>query len=300
MTNTRKGASEASPGGAPTQARPEAAGVASGCAQTSNEHAGDNAMHTGSSAGGGAGTAPHALPGARLGACRNFLVAIDAKDVPVSLTAAFYAGWDARERRLANETSASLTALDPIGAYRTTRGTAARPRSSRAEEDVLAERERQVNVEGWTAEHDDSHDSGSLALAAASYAAHAGAATLRAWARPHTNRASEYECMATALWPFDKEWWKPKNRRRDLVRAAALILAEIERLDRAPKRRLSDHDLAPPPISFESDECGQEKISSLPVNRRMWCGHCAKEWAGGNDKGECPLCYGPLRPIEEK
>src|SRR5690348_11773958 len=79
----------------------------SACVVTSNEHAGDNAMHTGSSAGGGAGTAPHALPGARLGACRNFLVAIDAKDVPVSLTAAFYAGWDARERRLANETSAS-------------------------------------------------------------------------------------------------------------------------------------------------------------------------------------------------
>jgi hypothetical protein len=29
------------------------------------------------------------------------------------------------------------------------------------------------------------------------------------------------------------EWWKPTNRRRDLVKAGALILAEIERLDRA-------------------------------------------------------------------
>lgn len=31
---------------------------------------------------------------------------------------------------------------------------------------------------------------------------------------------------------YGYEWWKPTNRRRDLVKAAALILAEIERLDR--------------------------------------------------------------------
>jgi hypothetical protein len=32
-------------------------------------------------------------------------------------------------------------------------------------------------------------------------------------------------------------WWKPKDRRRDLVRAAALIIAEIERLDRDAEAR---------------------------------------------------------------
>ena len=31
---------------------------------------------------------------------------------------------------------------------------------------------------------------------------------------------------------WDSEWWKPKDRRRDLIRAGALIVAEIERLDR--------------------------------------------------------------------
>jgi len=34
-----------------------------------------------------------------------------------------------------------------------------------------------------------------------------------------------------------REWWKPKDRRRDLIRAAALIVAEIERLDHALRMR---------------------------------------------------------------
>jgi hypothetical protein len=38
------------------------------------------------------------------------------------------------------------------------------------------------------------------------------------------------------LWPWSVQWWKPKDRRRDLVRAGALIVAEIERLDRAAAR----------------------------------------------------------------
>lgn len=76
--------------------------------------------------------------------------------------------------------------------------------------DVLAERRRQIEVEGWTPEHDDGHRHSELADAAACYA---------------TNDRT--------LWPWSAEWWKPTTRRRDLVRAAALILAEIERLDRA-------------------------------------------------------------------
>lgn len=34
-------------------------------------------------------------------------------------------------------------------------------------------------------------------------------------------------------WPWALEWWKPKDNRRNLIRAAALVIAEIERLDRA-------------------------------------------------------------------
>lgn len=37
-------------------------------------------------------------------------------------------------------------------------------------------------------------------------------------------------------WPWNGRWWKPTNRRRDLIKAGALIVAEIERLDRAEPR----------------------------------------------------------------
>ena len=38
---------------------------------------------------------------------------------------------------------------------------------TQAVKDVLEERQRQVSSEGWTAEHDDSHKGGQLAIAAA-------------------------------------------------------------------------------------------------------------------------------------
>lgn len=87
-------------------------------------------------------------------------------------------------------------------------------------DDVMAERERQNAVEGWTAEHDDTHSDGQMALAAGCYALNAA-----------TERFSDG--IVPMFWPWAREWWKPKDRRRDLVRAAALIVAEIERLDRA-------------------------------------------------------------------
>ncbi|MCC5010831.1 ead/Ea22-like family protein [Klebsiella pneumoniae] len=84
--------------------------------------------------------------------------------------------------------------------------------------DVLAERKRQVTAEGWTPGHDDEYEHGELADAAGCYAL-----------------SSElFDCAGEPPrpWPWPDEWWKPTNRRRDLVKAGALILAEIERLDR--------------------------------------------------------------------
>lgn len=88
--------------------------------------------------------------------------------------------------------------------------------ASRAIADVSAERRRQVEGEGWTAAHDDQHTHGDLAQAAACYAIYASGRS-----------------VPPDLWPWAMEWWKPKDRRRDLVRAAALVIAEIDRLDRA-------------------------------------------------------------------
>jgi hypothetical protein len=94
---------------------------------------------------------------------------------------------------------------------------------SKAAFDVLAERQRQQDVEGWTAAHDDTHKCGEMALAAAAYAAFASAMT---------DGSLTIGSKAFQLWPWRLAWWKPKDPRRDLVRAGALIIAEIERLDR--------------------------------------------------------------------
>lgn len=87
--------------------------------------------------------------------------------------------------------------------------------------DVLAERKRQVTTEGWTPEHDDQHVNFEIAIAGGLYA-------ISAVDSHHKLRNS-----APSAWPWDRKWWKPDGPRRDLVKAGALILAEIERLDRA-------------------------------------------------------------------
>lgn len=87
-----------------------------------------------------------------------------------------------------------------------------------AARDVLAERQRQISTEGWTPAHDDAHADEQLARAAVCYALPQG----------------DYEIPEPPeFWPWDAAWWKPGDRRRELVKAGALILAEIERLDRA-------------------------------------------------------------------
>lgn len=95
--------------------------------------------------------------------------------------------------------------------------------------DVIAERQRQMSVEGWTPKHDDKHDNNELAFAASCYAFHSAAAS---W--DFEDDGTPYDIHpAPKNWPWSPEWWKPKNPRRDLVKAGALILAEIERIDRA-------------------------------------------------------------------
>ncbi|MEF2227364.1 hypothetical protein [Pseudomonas aeruginosa] len=81
--------------------------------------------------------------------------------------------------------------------------------------DVQAERRRQITAEGWTPDHDDLYCAAELPRAAAAYI------------------LSGANDEAPAIWPFVAKWWKPRDARANYVRAGALILAEIERLDRA-------------------------------------------------------------------
>jgi hypothetical protein len=99
---------------------------------------------------------------------------------------------------------------------------------SRAARDVLAERLRQMapppDGEGFTLNHDDRLSRNQLARAAMAYILTATSGGEGFWGR---------------------EWWprsiadrfKPKDERTDLVRAAALLIAHIERFDRIAARR---------------------------------------------------------------
>ncbi len=100
---------------------------------------------------------------------------------------------------------------------------------SAAAADVLAERQRQVTAEGWSSKHDDQYKNTELAFAASCYAFHAAAASwdLEDDGIPYDSHP------VPKRWPWDPSWWKPTDARRDLVKAGALILAEIERIDRA-------------------------------------------------------------------
>lgn len=98
---------------------------------------------------------------------------------------------------------------------------------------IRMERERQITKEGRDAEHDDEHTGGELALAAACYAAH--------------NRGASYDPMDifelgdfieyrfSSLWPWTPKYDKRKKHpyKRRLVIAGALIVAELDRLQRA-------------------------------------------------------------------
>jgi hypothetical protein len=89
--------------------------------------------------------------------------------------------------------------------------------------DVLAERARQVTAEGWTPKHDDGYAQSELVMAAVCYAYH----------------AARGEASAN-IWPWLLERWKPTTPRRNLIKAGALILAEIERIDRAATTSTKD------------------------------------------------------------
>lgn len=87
-----------------------------------------------------------------------------------------------------------------------------------AARDVLQERRRQIEAKGWTPAHDDEHDEGEIPHAAACYALMAGGTF-----------------AVDPLWPKGWGELRAKPHRRMLVVAAALLLAEIERVDRLAK-----------------------------------------------------------------
>jgi hypothetical protein len=83
---------------------------------------------------------------------------------------------------------------------------------------ALAERHRQIDVEGFTSEHDDQHDVGALVCAAVCYAS--------------ADTVNHPIAEPPDMWPWADEWWKPGDESRNLDKAAALLIAAGDRLDR--------------------------------------------------------------------
>lgn len=91
--------------------------------------------------------------------------------------------------------------------------------------DIGAERLRQITSEGFSAEHDAEHDDGELLEGAMAYAA--DARRTRTGAAPGTDSDG-----AENDWPFETAGFKPTSYRATLVKAGAMIAAEIDRTDR--------------------------------------------------------------------
>ncbi len=72
---------------------------------------------------------------------------------------------------------------------------------------IATERQRQIEIEGWTAEHDRQWKGGELIRAAICYASD-----------------------GFYRWPWEKKFYKPVDQKKDLIRAGALIAAELDRL----------------------------------------------------------------------
>lgn len=131
-------------------------------------------------------------------------------------------------------------------------------------DEVAHERQRQITVHGFGVEHDDEHRGGELAVAASCYALAAGI----------SNRGDLLVRGHLPLhWPWDGQWWKPKTPRQDLVRAAALIVAEIERIDRAEQRGREQPDF----IYLECQDCGFDSVQKADFDGSDYCPLCAAD-----------------------
>ena len=116
------------------------------------------------------------------------------------------------------------------------------------------ERARQELVEGFNPDHDDDLHDGELALAAAVYA---------------TNHCSDERPRGIDWpWPLDEEphGMKMKDPVANLVRAGALIMAELERLMRMFDKRLGGVHLR------RCSHCGWYEVDATALA----CSHCGE------------------------
>ena len=133
---------------------------------------------------------------------------------------------------------------------------------------IAAERRRQVERLGWTPEHDAEHDHSEMNKAARVYMIE----TQRQMdvGQPRLTLAD----AITYGWPDDWEFNPSKDPVRNLVKAGALIAAEIDRLQR---------------------EGREERAAEAIIRQTSGVAHCPHNVAGA-----CSLCLADLQTIAER
>jgi hypothetical protein len=127
---------------------------------------------------------------------------------------------------------------------------------------IKAERLRQISQEGWTPAHDDMHRKHELGLAASSY--------LNCVVSPDEEGDENGKVRPCWDWPWAKKWWKPSNDPiRNLVKAGALIAAEIDRLERL-NEKLTERDGSARPYEEVRREVIMEVRDFVWNKMRAW------------------------------
>lgn len=127
---------------------------------------------------------------------------------------------------------------------------------------IADERIRQIDEEGWTPEHDDQHVNYELRRAA------------RCYALPGLNATSK----VPEGWPWAPEWWKPSDHPlRNIVRAGALIAAEIDRMLRQAGEPVEVDKPAVPghPVGCLCQLCVTTRLQTVPLRK---CDECGREF----------------------
>jgi hypothetical protein len=98
--------------------------------------------------------------------------------------------------------------------------------------EVLDERNRQINSKGYDEHHDNVYTQNELIRAADSYVSNV---IQRGWVYNENNPEKYQKEEVPEYFPFDDCFWKPENPRKDLVKAVAMLIAELERIERMSK-----------------------------------------------------------------
>lgn len=166
---------------------------------------------------------------------------------------------------------------------------------------IATERARQVSAEGWTPEHDDQHADFQLAQAARAYLWAARQTSIgleserlpldlpTANHNPWNGRALEAGSFAwpVSQWPWESSWWKPSDDPiRNLVKAGALIAAEIDRLQRLKEADASpSQDPITAAVDAQQEACDAcpfrvDGINTTPENAAALIDRALDPWPG--------------------